>query len=231
VRRVFQLLDSLFVSRVGNALTWLSILSLGAALVVAVGLVGAQVVHVAGWVTLACFGVWSLVALLFAVASVMRRQPSTLSSPAAQIVIAKGLPRSSAALLNALVRAESQGREFIAEAALLDPVNNQEPTADFARNYSAYEADVAALLTNTNELDDRWSSLWARKPSWVEGHLGDLLEPPFYGEKLEVLGRYIALRTRQLGWMIRYLQGGTDEPVRYIRYWPTQGEEPQSEKT
>jgi hypothetical protein len=204
------------VSRVGNATTLGRMIGLGFALVLATGLVGAKVVHVGGWIPVVCFGIWGLVALLLAAAWTMRRQPSSLASPVAQLVIARGLPRASSEMFGALVRAESRAREFIAEAAILDPVNNQTRAAEFARAYSAYEHEVASLLKRAGEFDERWDLLWARKPSWARDHL---LESPFTRETLDVLTRYIAHRARQLCYMMKFLRDGDDRVVRYIRAW------------
>jgi hypothetical protein len=58
-----------------------------------------------------------------------------------------------------------------------------------------------------------------------------LLKPPIYGEKLEILVLYMALRTRQLDWMIELPRGGSDEAVRYVRLWADQGQEPKGDET
>jgi hypothetical protein len=81
VRRLFSVLDSAFVSRVGSATTLIRIVGLGFVLVVLVGLVGAGVVSIAGWIPVVCFAIWAVIALLLAAAWTMRRQPSTLTSP------------------------------------------------------------------------------------------------------------------------------------------------------
>jgi hypothetical protein len=115
-----------------------------------------------------------------------------------------------------LQRAESRGREFIADAAILNPVNNQGPTAAFARRYSEFEKEVASLLSATDRLDERWELAWAHKPSWADDHL---LEPPFTRGSLDVVVKYIAQRNRLLLAMVEYLRSGNDEPFRYIRHW------------
>jgi hypothetical protein len=221
VRRFFSILDSAFVSRVGSTMTLIRMVSLGLALVVLVGLVGAGVVHIGGWIPVVCFVVWALIAVLLTAAWTMRRQPSTLASPLAQLVIARGLPGSSSELLGALVVAESRAREFVAEAAILMPVNNQGEAVQFARSYGAYEAEVASLLARADEFDDRWELLWKHKPSWARSHL---LEPPFTRATLDVLTKYIAYRARQLGGMMEFLRSGNEQPVRYIRAWVTHDE-------
>jgi hypothetical protein len=216
VRRLFSILDSAFVSRVGSARTLISIVGLGFVLVVLVALVGASVVSVAGWIPVVCFAIWAVIALLLAAAWTMRRQPSTLASPLARFAITRGLPGSSSELFAALVVAEAQAREFVAEGAILDPLDNQAHAAHFAQAYTAYEAEVASLLSRADQLDDRWGMLWNRKPSWARNHL---LEPPFTRAMLDVVTRYIAHRARQLGYMIEFLRTGNDRPVRYIRAW------------
>ena len=216
MRRLFSILDSAFVSRVGNATTLGRIIGLGFALVVATGLVGAKVIHVGGWIPVVCFGIWGLLALLLTAAWTMRRQPSSLASPFAQFVIARGLPRASSEMLSALVRAESSARRFIAEAAILDPVDNQTRATEFARAYSSYEQEVASLLIRAGEFDERWELLWARKPSWARDHL---LESPFTRHTLDLLTRYIAHRARQLGYMMKFLRDGDDRVVRHIGAW------------
>jgi hypothetical protein len=216
VQRLFSILDSAFVTRVGSATTLIRIVGLGIALVLSVGLVGAGVVSVAGWIPVVCFAIWAVITLLLAVAWTMRRQPSTLTSPFARFAITRGLPGSSSELFAALVIAEAQAREFVAEGAILDPVDNQAEAASFARAYTAYEADVASLLRHADQLDERWGLLWNRKPSWARSHL---LEPPFTRGTLDVVTRYIAHRARQLGYMMEFLRNGNDRPVRYIRAW------------
>lgn len=216
VRRLFSILDSAVVSRVGSATTLIRIVGLGIALVVLVGLVGASVVRIASWIPVVCFVIWALIALLLAAAWTMRRQPSTLAPPLARFAITRGLPGSSSELFAALVVAEAQAREFVAEGAILDPVDNQAQAAHFAGAYTAYEAEVASLLRRADQLDDRWLSLWNRKPSWARNHL---FEPPFTRATLDVGTRYIAHRARQLGYIMAFLRNGNDQPVRYIRAW------------
>lgn len=215
VRRAFDIIDSRFVSRVGNALTLWSLLSLGAVLLLVIGLVGAAVIQVAGWIPLVCFGLWIVVACLLGVSLLLRRTRSSLASPMARVAIERGLPRASMALVNALREAEARGREFIAEAAIPCPVNNQGPTAAFADTYRQFENDVASLVHDSNELDERWELAWAHKPTWADARL---LETPFTRGRLDVLVRYMAQRNRQLGWMLEYMQCGNDEPV---RHWAT----------
>jgi hypothetical protein len=216
VRRLFSILDSAFVSRVGSTTTLIRLLGLGITLVVLVGLVGASVVRIASWIPVVCFAIWALIALLLVTAWTMRRQASTLASPLAQFAITGGLPGSSSELFAALVVAEARARVFVAEGAILDPIDNEAEAAHFARAYTAYEAEVASLLRRADQLDDRWWLLWNHKPSWARTHL---FEPPFTRATLDVVTRYIAHRARQLGYMLEFLRNGNDRPVRYIRAW------------
>jgi hypothetical protein len=216
VRRLFSILDSAFVSRVGNARTLVGFVGLGLALVILTGVVGAKVVDVDGWIPVACFALWGLIALVLVAAWTLRRQPSTLSSPFGQLLIGSGLPGSSSELVGALARGESRAREFIAEAAIFDPVNNQAEAAEFARSYREFEAEVASLLTRAADFDARWELFWDRKPSWARDHM---LESPFTRESLDVLARYVAHRARQLGYMMEFLRDGDDRVVRHIRGW------------
>jgi hypothetical protein len=57
--------------------------------------------------------------------------------------------------------------------------------------------------------------LWSRKPEWAE----TATTSRYTRAMLDDLVRYIALRTRQLGWMIEFLQTGDDKPVRYVEAW------------
>jgi hypothetical protein len=54
-------------------------------------------------------------------------------------------------------------------------------------------------------------------PSSIPTHLGELLEGPYYGDKLDALARYMALQTRRVAWMREFPRTGEDRPVRYIR--------------
>jgi len=215
MQRVYRFLDSQFLSRVGNAETLVNIVGLGLAILVAVGLIASGVVDVAGWIPIACFAVWSVLALGYLAAWATRRQPSTIASPLARVVIGKGLPRSSQTLMTALANAESRVRDLISEAAVLMPVNNHRAAALLGAACEAFEAEVSALLRRQDELDERWLLLWERQPSWV----GQRLFRPLTGADLDVLVKYMALHARQLGWMLDSLQGGGDEPVRHIRAW------------
>jgi hypothetical protein len=216
MRRWLLILDSRLLSRIGNSVTLWSVLSSGAALVLVLGLAGAEAIRLAGWIPVIAFGAWVVVACLVSVSWLSQRKASPIASPATRLAIEHGRPRSTGTLLNALREAESRGREFISEAALLCPVNNQARAAEFARSYGGFEADVASLVSVADQFDERWELAWAHKPSWVDDYL---LEAPFTRARLDELVKYVAHRNKQLAWMIDYLQTGNDTKVRLIRHW------------
>jgi hypothetical protein len=218
MKRVLRFLDSRLLTRVGAVAT---IITLGIALVGLMRAQGADLAREAGWITLLCFGIWAALSVLLIVSWLGRRRPSMVASPAAHLAISRGIPGSSRALHAALARAESKGREFIAEAAILMPVNNQKAACDLAQGYTDFESEVASLIRSAKEFDERWSLTWERKPSWFEDYL---LKGPFTLGMLSELVRYMALRNRQLGWMLDFLQGGSDEPVRHAKAWARAGE-------
>lgn len=218
MRRVFRLLDSKLLVRVSALVT---VATLGFALVGLMRIQGAGLVQGIEGITLLCFGIWAVLIVMLIVSWMARRQPSMVASPVAHIAISKGVPGSSRALLAALVRSESAGREFIADAATLMPVNNQRAAYELAQAYVVFEDEVASLVEGAKEFDERWSLTWARKPSWFRDNL---LKGPFTLGMLSELVRYMALRNRQLGWMIDFLQGGSDEPVRFARAWAREAE-------
>jgi hypothetical protein len=216
MRRILRLLDSRPLSRAGAVATIISLVTVGLALVGLMYVQGADLIREGEWITVVCFGVWAALAALLIVAWTARRQPGIVVTPAARIVIAKGLPGSSRALLAALLRAESTSREFIAEAAILMPVNNQKAAHDLAQGYAAFESEIAALVESAEVFDERWSLAWARKQDWFGDHL---LNGPFTLATLSELVRYMAHRNRQIGWMLDFLQTGNDEHVRHARAW------------
>lgn len=134
---IFRLLDSKLLSRAGGVATLVSLITVGLALVALMYAQGAGMARGGEWITVVCFGVWTVLAVLLILAWVARRQPGIVVTPAARIAIAKGLPGSSRALLTALSRAETTGREFIAEAAILMPGNNQKTAYDLAQGHAA----------------------------------------------------------------------------------------------
>jgi len=217
LQRMLRVLDSVFLARVGRAGTLIRVIGLGVLLAIGVALATAEVVRVTGWIPAVCFAVWAVVSTGLVAATLLRRQPNTLTSPAGRVAIARGLPGAEAALLAALTTAAAQGREFIADAALVETLNDHPAAPDLAARYAAHLGEVAALIASSDRLDERWSALWAREPDCTRGHVGGLLEHPFYGEKQDALVQYMALQTRRLDGMIAYLQIGDDRPVRYMR--------------
>ncbi len=214
--RMLRFLDSKPLSRVGAVATLGSIATVGLALVGLMYAEGADLLRDGKWITLACFGIWVLISALLIFAWAARRQPGIVVTPAARIAIAKGLPGSSGLLLAALARAEATGREFIAEAAILMPINNHRAAYELAQGYAAFESEIAALIESTEVFDERWSLSWARKPSRYDE---TTLRTPLTLGMLNELTQYMAHRNRQLGWMLDFLQTGNDEPVRHARAW------------
>lgn len=214
MRRILRLLDSRPLSRAGAIATLVSSVTVGLAIVGLMYAQGADLVRQGEWITVVCFGVWAALAALLIVAWTARRQPGIVVTPAARIAIAKGLPGSSRALLAALLRAEATGREFIAEAAILMPVNNQKAAYDLAQGYAAFESEIATLIENSKVFDERWSLTWERKPDYFGSHFRN---GPFTLGLLSELVRYMAQRNRQIGWMLDFLQTGNDEYVRHAR--------------
>ncbi len=216
MRRVLRLLDSKPLSRAGAVATLATLVGLGLAIVGLMYAQGADLVHEGEWITVVCFGVWAALAALLIVAWTARRQPGIVVSPVARFAIAKGLPGSSRALLTALSRAEATGRDFIAEAAILMPINNQKAAYDLAQGYAAFESEIAMLIESSNVFDERWSLTWERKSDRFKDHLRN---GPFTLAVLDELVRYMAHRNRQIGWMLDFLQTGNDEHVRHARAW------------
>lgn len=216
MRRILRFLDSKPLSRAGAVATLVSLVTVGLALVGLMYAQGADLIREGEWITVACFGVWATLTALLIIAWMARRQPGIVVTPAARIAIANGLPGSSRALLVALARAETEGREFIAEAAILMPVNNQKAAHDLAQGYAAFESEVSSLVESSKVFDERWSLTWERKPEYFGNHFRN---GPFTLGILSELVRYMAHRNRQIGWMIDFLQTGNDEHVRHAEAW------------
>lgn len=203
--RLLDLLDSKWLAR-GN--TVYGLMAIG---VVVVGLLGV------GVVTLLAFAVWVALSVALIFALVANRRPNTVASPASRVVISAGLPGSTRALLTALERADTANRSYIAEAAILIPVNNQTAANELAQAFVDLEEEVGTLIAASPTFDERWSLQWSHKPSWAESQ--PYCRRLFSGEMLNELGQYMAVRGRQIGWMIDFLNTGNDEPVRHIRSW------------
>ncbi len=211
-----RLLDSRSLSRAGAIATLVSLVTVGAAIVGLIYAHGADLIRAGQWVTVVAFGVWVVLTAPLIVAWAGRRQPGIVVTPAARIAIAQGLPGSPGMVLTALVRAEATGREFIAEAAVLMPINNHKAAFDLAQGYAAFESEIATLIESTKVFDERWSLTWARKP---RRYHDSALSAPLTLGMLNELTQYMAHRNRQIGWMIDFLQTGNDEHVRHARSW------------
>jgi hypothetical protein len=209
-RRLLGVLDSKWLTRSLNAYGLIGLVS---ALITA-GLVVVALLGV-GVVTLAVFAVWAAVSVAVILAFLASRRPSTVASPAARIAISAGLPGSTRALLASLERADGANRDYIAEASILIPVNNWAAAYELAQACADLEAEVGALVAGAPAFDERWSLLWAHKPSWAgeQPYLGEL----FTGARLDDLRRYMSVRGRQIGSMVDYLRTGDDKPVRHAR--------------
>lgn len=216
MRRVHRLLDSKPLSRAGAIATLITLITLGAGIVGLMYAAGADLLREGKWIILVCFGIWVVISVLLIFAWVARRQPGIIVTPAARIAIAKGLPGSAVSLLAALSRAEARGREFIAEVAILMPINNHKVAHDLAQGYAAFESEIAALIESSEVFDERWSLTWARRPSRYND---TALRTPLTLGMLNELTQYMAHRNRQLGWMLDFLQTGDDEHVRHARAW------------
>lgn len=216
MNRVLRFLDSKSISRVGAVLTLVSVVGVGLGIVGLMYAEGADLLREGRWITLVCFGIWVLISALVIFAWAARRQPGIVVTPVARVAIAKGLPGSAGLLLAALLRAEATGREFIAEAAILSPINNHRAAYELAQGYAAFESEIGALIESAEVFDERWSLMWARKPSRYHD---SVLRAPLTLGMLNELTQYMAHRNRQIGWMIDFLKTGNEEHVRHARAW------------
>lgn len=204
-QRLLRSLDSKWVSR---PLAVYGLITLGAWVVALVGF---------GIITLLYFGIWIAIAVALVLALMASRRPSTVASPASRIVVSTGLPGSTRVLLAALERADAADRALIAQAALLIPALDQKAANEVAQAFVELEAEVGALVVDAPAFDERWSLQWTHKPSWAENQ--PYRQRLFSGAMFDELGQYMALRGRQIGWMIDFLITGDDKPVRHIRSW------------
>jgi hypothetical protein len=210
------LLDSRFLSRVGNLELLLKVVGLGAALAVAVALVGAGILDAAGWVPLACFGVWVTLAALLILTGLLRSQTPPFMSPAARVAVRHSLPRATARAIDALENARDAGRELIADVAVFEPLNNSGAAHELARRIGAFREQVGTLIAATEQLDKRWELVWGRVPRTVPAGAA---HGPLTLEMVGQTVRYLGHKMWQLEWMIEYLEGGSDRPVRHVRTW------------
>lgn len=198
------MLDSRFLSRVGNLDVLLKVSGLGFVVVLAVVLVAADAVEIAGWVPVICFGVWAVLTFALVALGMLRRAPSTLMSPAARIAIGRNLPASKAHVVRALERAQSAGRELIADLAVFEPLNKH--GGGFAARVTAFHADVRDLLGATELLDDQWSVAWDHIPTQRPAAAD--VGPLTIAMKNELVA-YLGHKMWVLQWAVDYLTSGS----------------------
>lgn len=211
MRTLLRMLDSRFLSRVGNFGLLLKIVGLGAAVVLAVALV-----QVAGWVPLACFGAWAALSALLVAMGLLRSRTPSFTSPAAHIAVRYSLPGATAQAVGALANARTAGRELIADVAVFQPVNNSGAAYELGRRIAAFRDEVGQLIATVDQLDERWELLWDRIPRKVPAGAA---HGPLTLEMVSQALRYLGHKMWQLQWMIEYLEGGSDRPVRHVRVW------------
>jgi len=209
---LLRILDSRFLSRVGNFDVLVKVVVLGATVVLALVLVAAGVVEVAGWIPLVCFVVWALFAALLIATGMLRAGPQAFASPAARVAMKLGLPGAAEQVVRALCTAQKEGRELIADIAVFDTLNKF--GGDFAPRIAAYRADVAELIGSTELLNDDWALLWDRVPRKVP--VGVSHGPMTLGQADEIVS-WLRYKMWQLDWMVTYVETGDDKPVRHIR--------------
>lgn len=209
---LLRVLDSKFLSRVGNFDVLLKVAGFGAAIVVVIGLVAAGVIEVAGWIPVACFAIWTLFAALLVATGMLRAGPQAFASPAARIAIKYGLPGAAERVVVALDAARKEGRELIADIAVFDTLNKF--GGDFGQRIATYRAEVAALIRSTELLNDDWALLWDRIPRNVPT---GVLYGPMTLEEADHVVSWLRYKMWQLDWMVTYIHTGDDKPVRHIR--------------
>jgi hypothetical protein len=214
MRALLRLLDSRFLSRIGNLGLLVKIIGLGASVVLAVVLVGAGIVQAAGWVALACFGAWAALSALLIVTGLLRSRTPSFMSPAAHIAVRHSLPGATEQAIGALEGAWDSGRELIADVAVFEPLNNSGAAHEIAQRIGAYRQEVAQVIAAIDELDERWELLWDRIPREVPAGVA---HGPLTLEMVGQVVRYLGHKMWQLKWMIEYLEGGSDRPVRHVR--------------
>jgi hypothetical protein len=209
---LLRILDSKFLSRIGNFDVLLKVVGLGAMIVIAIVLVAAGVVEVAGWIPLACFAVWALFAALLIATGMLRAGPQAFTSPAARIAMNYGLPGAAERVVVALNTAQKEGRELIADIAVFETLDQF--GGDFAQRIATYRAEVAELIGSTDLLNDDWALLWDRIPRKVPAGVS---YGPMTLKEASAVVSYLRYKMWQLGWMVTYLHTGDDKPVRHIR--------------
>jgi hypothetical protein len=214
MRALLRLLDSRFLSRLGNLELVLKIIGVGASVVLSVALVGAGIVQAAGWVPLACFAAWAALSALLVATGLLRSRTPSFMSPAARVAVRHSLPGATARVIGALEAARDTGRELIADVAVFEPVNNSGAAYEIARRITTYRKEVAQVIAATGKLDERWQLLWDRIPREVPAGVA---QGPLTLEMVGQAVRYLGHKMWQLKWMIEYLEGGSDQPIRHIR--------------
>lgn len=209
---LLRMLDSKFLSRVGNLDVLLKVVGLGASIVIAIVLVAAGVVEVAGWIPLACFAVWVLFAALLIATGMLRAGPQAFTSPASRIAMKYGLPGAAERVVVALNAAQKEGRELIADLAVCDTLDKF--GGNFAERIATYRAEVAELIRSTDLLNDDWALLWDRIPRNVPDGVS---YGPMTLEQADDVVSWFRYKMWQLDWMVTYIHTGDDKPVRHIR--------------
>lgn len=212
MRALLRVLDSKFLSRVGNFDVLLKVVGLGATIVIAIVLVAAGVVEVAGWIPLACFAVWTVFAALLVATGMLRVGPEAFTSPAARIAMKYGLPGAAERVVAALNAAQKEGRELIADIAVFETLNQS--GGDFAQRIATYRAEVAELIGSTDLLNDDWALLWDRIPRKVPSGVS---YGPMTLEQADNVVSWFRYKMWQLDWMVTYIRTGDDKPVRHVR--------------
>jgi hypothetical protein len=212
MRALLRILDSKFLSRVGNFDVLVKVVGLGATIVIAIVLVAAGVVEVGGWIPLVCFAVWTLFSALLIATGMLRAGPHAFTSPAARIAMKARLPGVAERVVVALNAAQKEGRELIADIAVFDTLNKS--GGGFAQRIAMYRGEVAELIGSTDLLNDDWALLWDRVPRNVP--IGVSYGPMTLGQADEIVS-WLRYKMWQLDWMVTYVQTGDDKPVRHIR--------------
>jgi hypothetical protein len=209
-----DILDSAFLSRLGNLGTLTTLAS--ASFLGLVGFAAAVMVVVdrSGWISVACFVVWVALMVLAIVGVWSSRSSSAISSPYERLAIARKLPGAKGALIDSLARADIEGRAFVAEAKVMMTLSNHGPCYDVARRFAEWEDQLRQLIESTDLLDERWSWQWSRRPQWADDAVR--IGPLTLG-LADKLASYMAYRVRQVEGMIDFLQTGNEEGVRNVR--------------
>jgi hypothetical protein len=200
---LLRMLDSKFLSRVGNFDVLLKVVRFGAAILIAIVLVAVGVVEISGWIPLACFALWTLFSALLIATGMLRAGPQAFTSPAARIAMNYALPGAAERVVDALEAAQRAGRELIADVAVFNPLNKH--GGDFGERIATYRAEVAELIGCTDLLNDDWALLWERVPRKIA--FGVSHGPMTLAMVADVV-RYLGHKMWQLEWMVTYVLTG-----------------------